>query len=46
MNLDIGLYKSAQVAGDGSLSIYQGSNIIFLTTGEAQKFKHWLNEVI
>ncbi|CAG0997113.1 hypothetical protein METP3_03037 [Methanosarcinales archaeon] len=47
MILDICPGKKAQVAADGSLSIYTvPNNIAFLTSIETEKFKRWLNEVI
>jgi hypothetical protein len=46
MPLEIADGISAHTGGDGSLSISQGKNVIFMKTKEASKFKQWLNEVL
>ena len=45
-NLDIAEGKAAQVADDGTVSITQGQNIVFLRSIEVEKLKRWLNEII
>ena len=46
MPLEIADGISAHTGGDGSLSISQGKNVIFMKTKEVSKFKQWLNEVL
>lgn len=46
MPLEINDGISCHTGGDGSLSISQGKNVIFMKHPEARKFKQWLNEVL
>lgn len=43
--LEISKKKSSNMEDDGSVSLIQGDNTVFLVPAEAEKFKLWLNEV-
>lgn len=44
--LDLCEGKSANLEDDGSVSLIQGDNTVFLRIIEVEKLKRWLNEVM
>lgn len=43
--IELGEGKSAQAADDGTVSISQGQNIVYLKFIEVENLKHWLKEI-